>query len=883
MERSRWEEVQRLFHDAAERPAQERRTFLSAAAGGDDTLVRDVLEMLEEDEQSSLLLDRGVAQIADRMLAPSGVDGFAAQDFGPYRVRELLGEGGMGVVYLAERADLGSLVAIKLLRDGWMSPARRERFALEQRTLAQLNHPSIARLYDANSLPDGTPWFAMEYVDGVPITEFSEARSGPIAGRLRLFRAVCEAVDYAHQHAILHRDLKPSNILVKADGSVRLLDFGIAKQLEQDADPLGHTRTALRLMTPAYAAPEQLRGQSASIQSDVYSLGVVLYQLLAGRPPFDAAGKSNSEFERMVLEREPVKPSLASASSRSAGRAEWADLDVLCATAMHKDPVRRYRSVEALVRDLDHYFKGEPLESRPDTAAYRTAKFMRRNARSVTLAAAVMLAVAGLTVFFVARLTAARNSALSQAGRTKRIQSFVFNLFNGGDKDSGPNEDLRVVALVDRGLREAQSLKGEPAVQAELYATLGVLYQNLGKLDQAETLLRGALDQRRALLRRGSPDVTRVDVAESQIALGLLNSDQARLDDAEHLVRDGLAVIVHDLPPSSPEVLKATTAFGKVLEVRGEYPKAIAAMEKAIGPSEKSGMESPELADALSELASNHFYAGHYDICDTMFQRALTLHRRFYGENHPKVAEDLIDAGATQMERGRYRESENFDRQALAIDEKFYGPDHPQTASTLTELGRSLAYEARYDEAGGLLRRALAIQERVHGPVHPAVASALNELGNIASKNGRYADAEAAYRRMLEIYRAVYHDRHYLIGTAQSNLATVYFGEKQYARAEALYREAIRRFEDTLPANHTSIGVARIKLGRAILWQKRYAEAEQETLAGYRILAPKINPSTSWMVNARKDLREIYAALGQPGKAREFADPAAAAPVAQSR
>jgi serine/threonine-protein kinase len=873
MESTRWEQIQALFHDTADKPPGERLPYLTAAAGGDRALIGEVLAMLEEDASASLLLDRDIAQVAGNLLSQPDNTDLVHQDFGPYKLRELLGEGGMGVVYLAERQDLASLAAIKILRDAWMSPARRERFAIEQRTLAQLNHPSIARLYDADTLPDGTPWFAMEYVDGVPLTEFCQVRKCSIAERLRLFRAVCEAVEYAHRHAILHRDLKPSNILVKPDGSVRLLDFGIAKQLEADTDSLQHTRTALRFMTPAYAAPEQIRGQSASIQSDVYALGAIIYDLLAGRPAFDPAEKSLSEFERMVLEREPEKPSAVRGAALHASKAEWADLDVLCGAAMHKDPARRYRSVEALIRDLDHYFKGEPLESRPDTIAYRLAKFTRRHATAVTASAVVLLTIASLSVFFVVRLTEARNAALRQAARTKRIQSFTFSLFNGGDKDAGPAEDLRVVALVDRGVQEARSLQAEPAVQAELYQTLGVLYQNLGKLDQADSMLQQALAQRRALLRQKASDVSRVDVAESQIALALLRSDQARLDESEQLARDGLDIVRHDLPPSNPAVLKAETAYGKVLEVSGQYPKAIAFMEQALKFRQASRADSPELADALSELASNHFYAGHYDTCETLFNRVLAMHRRFLGNGHPKVAEDLIDLGATQMERGHYQDSEKYDREAVAIDEKFYGPDHPETASALTQLGRSLNYEKRPDEAGVLLRRALAIQERVHGPVHPAVASALNELGNIASTSGHYADAEAAFQRMVDIYRAVYHDRHYLIGTAQSNLATVYVGEKQYARAEALYREAIRRFTETLPPNHTNIGVARIKLGRALLLQNRYAEAEQESLAGYGILKPQMSPSASWMVNARKDLRAICTALGQGDKAREFADP----------
>jgi serine/threonine-protein kinase len=879
MEQTRWELLQTLFHDTADKPANERLAYLTTAAGDDRQLIDEVLAMLEEDASSTLLLDQDVGQVAGRLLARPDRPEFQ-HDFGPYQLRELLGEGGMGVVYLAERADLGSVAAIKILRDAWMSPARREHFAREQRTLAQLNHPSIARLYDADTLPDGTPWFAMEYVDGVPLTQFCRDHTNTVSERLRLFRAVCEAVDYAHRRAVLHRDLKPSNILVKPDGSVRLLDFGIAKQLDPDADAHLHTRTALRFMTPAYAAPEQIRGQSAGIQTDVYSLGVILYELLAGRPAFDPADRSAGELERMILEREPERPSLAHRGTLRAGKSQWADLDVLCGAAMHKDPERRYRSVEALIRDLDHYFKGEPLESRPDTLAYRTAKFVRRNSRAVIASTVALLAVATLVVFFVVRLASARNTALLQAERTRRIQGFMFNLFDGGDKDAGPAEDLRVVALVDRGLAEAQSLRAEPAVQAELYQTLGALYQNLGKFPQADNLLQLALDQRAALLGRRTPGVSGVDVAESRIALGLLRVDQARLDQAEQFVHQGVDTIQHDLPASDPAVLKAATAYGKVLEVRGEYAKAIAFMEQAINSRSASAPNSPEFADALNELASNHFYAGHYDVCGAMFQRALDMHRGFYGDGHPKVAEDLINLGATRMEHGLYQDSERYDREAVAIDEKYYGPDHPQTASALTQLGRALYYGKHADEAAGLLRRALAIQERVHGPVHPAVASALNELGSIATVSGHYADAEADFQRMVDIYRAVYHDHHYLIGTAESNLATVYTNEKQYARAEALYREAIGRFGDTLPPNHSSIGIARIKLGHVLLLENRAGDAEPELSAGYAILKPKMSATASWLVSARKDLRAIYTAQGQPQRAAEFADPPATAATA---
>src|SRR5580693_2269475 len=309
MDSSRWQRVQTLFHEAADLPSSEQRGFLEAKCGDDVALVSEVLILLQEDSRGGSMLERDVAHVAHQVLSGPSADAPPFKEFGPYRITQALGEGGMGMVYLAEREDLGSQVAIKLLRDAWLSPARRGRFAIEQRTLAQLNHPSIARLYDADTSPDGTPFFVMEYVEGVPLTEYCKTQQCSIAERLRLFRSVCEAVLYAHQHAVIHRDLKPSNILVKADGSIRLLDFGIAKHLENLGELVDQTITGLRLMTPAYAAPEQIRGEQVGIQSDVYSLGVVLYQLLAGQLPFDFSNSTPAQVESILTEQEAEKPS----------------------------------------------------------------------------------------------------------------------------------------------------------------------------------------------------------------------------------------------------------------------------------------------------------------------------------------------------------------------------------------------------------------------------------------------------------------------------------------------------------------------------------------------------------------------------------------------
>src|SRR5688572_27057846 len=564
-----WERLQSLFHAAVDRPRAEWRSFLESETANDDIVITRVMAMLEADAADGTVLGREASTLANELLDTS--TSAIGRRVGPYHITGLLGEGGMGVVYRAEREDLGTQAAVKVLRDAWVSPSRRERFAMEQRTLAQLNHPAIAHLYDAGTLDDGTPWIVMEHVEGVPLTEACRARGLGVRERLRLFRLVCEAVGHAHQHLVVHRDVKPTNILVREDGTVKLLDFGIAKQLE-NLEGADRTQTGLRLMTPAYAAPEQIRGAAIGVYTDVYALGVVLYELLAGRLPHDLSTRTPGEVERSILEVEPDRVSVAARGSGgvSASRAQWNDLDVLVATAMHKEPARRYASVDALIRDIDHFLAGEPLDAQPDSFRYRTARFVSRNRRLVAATAAVVAVIAALNVFYAIRLTNARDAAVAEAARTGRIQRFVTQLFQGGDPSAGPAESLHVVTLIDRGVQEARSLTSEPAIQAELFQTLGGIYQKLGKLDRADTLFHDALEKRVAIAGDSS-----ADVAASLVALGQLRTDQAQYAAAESLARAGLAISTAKLPARHPQRAEATEALGRALVEKGDYDAAI--------------------------------------------------------------------------------------------------------------------------------------------------------------------------------------------------------------------------------------------------------------------------------------------------------------------
>lgn len=871
MDPDRWARVEALFHEAAALPEGERVAFLERADPG---LAAEVRRLLAHDSEGGRPdgdrgspIDRDLADLARDVLDEPSVP----ERIGPYRVHRLLGAGGMGVVYLAERPELGGRVAIKVLRHAMLSPKRRTRFENEQRSLVHLEHPSIVRLYDAAVLPDGTPYFVMEYVEGLPLEEYCEVHGLPVAGRLALFRAVCEAVRHAHALAIIHRDLKPSNVLVTADRRIKLLDFGIAKRLA-DAEGSAQTETALRMMTPAYAAPEQLRGETVGVYTDVYALGVILYELLAGRRPYELTGLSPLEAER-VLAREPDKPSVVargaadpgSSPLASLGKGAAADLDVLCLTAMHRDPERRYPTVDALIRDLDRYERGEPLDARPDAFSYRLGKFARRNRGRLVAAGAIASFAAGLVLFNAGRISRARDATLAEAARTDRIQQFMLRLFSAGDPAAGPADSLRVVTLLERGVVEAGALAAEPDVQAELYRTIGTLYQGLGELERADSLLGLALDGRRSLY---GPD--HALVAEVLVDLGMLRSDQGAYDEAEALAREAVAMLRAGRPPGDAALLRAETGLGHVLQARGEYDRAIEVLQGVVSRQGADAEVASEGLDALAQLANTYYYVGEYTAFDSLNRVLLDRNRRRHGETHPSVADNLMNLGAAQFQWGRYGEAEELYRRALDVFERHYGPGHPETASAQTAVGRALVYQDRAAEAVELLERALETRERTYGPVHTDVATTRNDLASVALQTGDLDGAETQYSRVVEIYREVYGDDHYYIGIALSNLASVHLRQERYAEAESIFRGVLSIFERELPAENPNLAIARIKLGRALLRQDRYAETVAETGAAYRQLSAQTDPSVSWLESARTDLIEAYEALGRTDRADEL-------------
>lgn len=858
---SQWTQVEALFQEAVTRPLEERTTYIEAHCNDPD-VVAAVHALLRAHGTDHSLLDAGAPELAAAMLGALP----QPETIGAYRVTGVLGRGGGGVVYDAEHATLGHAVAIKVLPDAALAPHRTRRFLQEQQLLARLRHPNIAQLFEAGALPDGTPYFVMEKVEGVPITTYCASEQFTVAERLRLMVTVCETVQYAHEQAIIHRDIKPANVLVTRTGAVKLLDFGIARRMDAFAQDEERTRTGLRMMTPAYAAPEQLGGGPVGTFTDTYALGVLLYELLTGERPLTIEGNSPAEMERIIWEEQPLPPSTRVASGNPGGaglsKRDRADLDVLCLKALRKEPERRYTTAEALARDIERFLRHEPLSARPDSRRYRLRKFVRRNRNALTVTGLIVSFIAAGLVFHTMQLTTARDAAVAEAERTARVQQVLVGLFEGGDPAVGPASDLTVLEILDRGLQQAPALASLPDLHADLNHTLGTLYHRLGNLPVADSLVQEALSAREQLYGRAH-----ADVAASLIALGEVRRDQAELEDAKALLREALQLAETTTASGHPLRWQAATALGTTLQAAGDYAASLTLLNEALALQQAQNAPEADQLVTLRELANTQFYAGSYGSTDSLSQLLLSRSEALYGRAHPAVADALINLGAVRFERGDYAGADSFYQEALSRTVAYFGESHHRTAAALTMRGRALLFQGELEAAEINLERTLAITEQLFGADHPRVASIANELGTLALQRDRPAEAEAHYRRALAIYEAVYDEPHYLKGIALSNIASAHLADTAYEAADRIFREAIQLFESTLGVDHLQTAIAQVKLGRALMGLLRLEEAVATLEQGHAVLAAQEPEPAAWLTASRHLLADAYEAVGAHDKA----------------
>jgi serine/threonine protein kinase/Flp pilus assembly protein TadD len=750
---------------------------------------------------------------------------------GPYRVLRTLGSGGMGEVYLAERADaqFDQQVAIKVVHGGALAVAMHSRLKLERQILAQLDHPNIAHLLDGGALPDGTAYIVMEYVDGVAIDVFCDSTHLNIDARLKLFQTVCAAVHYAHQNLIVHRDLKPSNILVTAAGVPKLLDFGIAKLLDERRaarHTLAVTQADIRIMTPDHASPEQVRGQAITTSSDVYVLGVLLYKMLCGTGPFFISSVRLSEIERAICEKDPLPPSqtiggeestesISVAEARGSApkrlkRGLAGDLDNIVLMAMRKEPERRYASAQQMASDIQRYLDGKPVIARRDTVSYRTSKFVKRHWLPVSAAAAATFMIIAFSISTYVqsvriaaerdRVEQQREVAEHERSRAEEVSSFLVNLFKLSDPGENRGNQVTAREILDSGAKRLQAgLQDQPATKAALLSTVGSVYDSLGQFRDALPLLDESLR-----LQAQSHDSSRVDtlleLGRARIGAGDLSAAEAPLQEALRLAQhDGAMSIATGHSLWSLGMLRFE--LGQIGEAKDLYLRSLDILDKSHAPQ-------TDVSAVLSNLAMVYVLEQQWELAKQTHERALEIDRRVLGDDDPRVAFRLHNLAIVAQNMGDLHLAETLYLEALKRQEHTYGERHPEVASAKGNYGLLLQREGRLSEAEPLLRGALESRLSLYGPNHFMVGYARVSLAILLHDKGDLVSSESEFRQALAVYDNSLPPNHQYRAALLMHFARLLVDRNKSAEALAKSAESIKIWTETSPATNPQTALA---------------------------------------------------------------------------
>lgn len=886
-----WETLQAAFEKAlAMKDGAERAAYVAELHAADPAFAAELQQMLDADNTRDEELVAPVKAVA-ASLGESAKDRWVGTTLGNYRLVRRIAVGGMSAVYLGQRSDeqFEQDVAIKIVGGHIPSEDLLTRFRTERQILASLNHPNIAQLFDGGATEDGMPYIVMEHIDGLPIDEYCDKNVLAIKDRLALFMKVCTAVDYAHRNLIVHRDIKPSNILVTRDGTPKLLDFGIAKPLEsaQLSQTIAVTHASTRAMTPEYASPEQVRGESITTATDVYSLGVLLYKLLSGRMPYLLKDSGIDSFARAILESQPSRPSTAIALADEAKDQAPAivakrgttttglkkllagDLDNITLATLHKEPERRYPSARALADDIARFLANEPVTARPDSVAYRLHKFVRRNRLGVGAAAAVTVTIIGLVSFYTWQVTQERDRAELEARKATQVVDFLSGIFHSSSPfyTGGEEPTIREVLATGAGQLESE-LAEQPEILAELLNRLGKIYQDIGAFDEALPLFERSLEIGRQTW--GEHDVR---ILPAFLNIGSAKRDQYDLEAALQIAEEGLAIAEATTPRDPFWEAGAWHLIGNIQTDIGNYAAAVDANRTAV---EKFRSLLPQTAEqyaiVLHDLAASISYTGDLEQSLELAEEAYALKLAAFGREHPTVAVSLLLQSSLQGALGNSARSEALLREALALREQLFGRDHPEFAITLVKMAQFFSTKQRWDDEEPLLDEALAIFESSFGDDHYWTVTTRSLLAEVYSETGRTEEALVFAEEHLEASRSQFGEESWDAAMAYSEYADVLLEAYRDDEAIASYRRSVAAW-DALNAR-VNRSYTQSKLGRALLLTGDVVAATPEITAALSTARAEAPPQHSIMARVLVAHGELLVAQGDLAGARAAANEA---------
>ncbi len=886
-----------LFGEALELDPIERPAFVARRCADNPELKAELISLLAADQEAAGFLAEPML-IGDLLREAGGDSGLPAEvSIGDYRLIRNLGKGGMGEVYLAVRseAEMSREVAIKLLRREFCHGDLLQRFEQERRLLANLDHPNISRFIEGGTAEEGTPYLVMEYVDGLPIDRFCDEQCLSIPERLELFLTVCAAVGHAHANLVIHRDLKPSNILVTAGGAVKLLDFGIAKVLASDEEEdSGLTRTGLRLLSPRYASPEQTGGGVIATTSDVYSLGVVLYELLAGVSPYPMSDRSLQQLERQVREFEPLRPSTAITRAMSGGespatgtnpellgqlrrsdprglrRKLKGDLDTIVLKALRKEPERRYATVDQLADDLNRYLGGRPVRARPDRLSYRFSKFLRRNTAASAAGVFAIVALISATVVSTQlyfKANEAQHLAEQEHRVTTQVSGFLREMLASVEPETARGRDTAILEdLLERGARRIdEDLAEAPEVAATLHHTLGVSYAGIAHYAEAEKHLLRALE-----VQNGRAEPDHASASETRLELGRILYMRGDYPQSEQVLAELLKACLANPETSGRALAMTQYSLGKAKQALGESDQADSLLNAAATTlaGTRHLKERITVATGLGDFRLH--YRNDAEGAELLYREALVLCDELAPEGGLERASTLLNLATLKRARGEFVEAEALYRQVLAAWRELLPERHPQVATAKDMLGGLLEFQGRYDEAEPLYRAALGDLRAALGGDHRDVGTTANNLAGMLRKSGRHAEAAPLYDEAVSIYRSALGAEHAWVGIVMGNQAYNHLQAGDTLRAAATARDCLLiRREIWGDAHWRTAEVANIQ-GVCMTAAGRYAEAETELLTSLATLSEHFGEEGPAVQRGLRRLIDLYERWGRSASARPY-------------
>ena len=762
----RWNQLETLFHKSLELEPDARPAFLDNSCGEDSELRKEVEALLDAADTPTDILEQPVFEAAQSVVAESNRDAIhPGAIIGHYEIVSLLATGGMGEVWLADQKQpVRRRIALKLIKAGMDTREVVARFESERQALALMDHPAIAKVFDAGSTPEGRPYFAMEYVPGIPITAYCDKHKLTVRQRMELFILACEGVQHAHQKAIIHRDIKPSNILVtEIDGKPmpRIIDFGVAKATSQKLTAgTMYTRLGTMIGTLGYMSPEQADPivEDVDTRTDVYSLGAVLYELLTGAIPLDLRKLPFDEVLRRLREHDTPPPSTKlrtlggdsaiTAQNRGAdppalARQLRGDPDSIALKALEKDRARRYASAAELAADIGRYLRNEAVSAQPPSTAYRARKYIRRHRLGVAVAASAVVLLIG----FAAAMGVQARKTARERDRANRVAEFMKGMFIVPDPSEARGNSVTAREILDKASKEINtSLQNDPELQANMMYTMGDTYWDLGLYSRAQPLLERALQIQRRVLGPRHPDTL-----ASMQDLGAVLEFEGHHAEAEKLDRETLDAQRQVLGPEHRQTLVTMNNLGALLMDENRFPEAERLLRETLDIERRlPGPENLNTFNSERYLAFTLRSEGRYSEAEKLFRETLDKERRILGPENPNTLASLVTLAHTLTDEERYPEAEKLDRQTLDIQRRVIGPEHPNTLLTMTQLAWTLMEEHHYAEAEKLFQETVDIQSRVLGPQHPRTLNTLElEAANI-SREGRYRDAEKLFREAIQ-------------------------------------------------------------------------------------------------------------------------------------